>query len=498
MQDRVLVVNYGTGEMVKSLFRYSFMKEYSVGVLVVFYGLLGLVVCGLSSVLLPAVDNYWGIFAILLTGLLLMSVVGFRFFDVIHSRRFGALSRALIASSEKRNRHLFIPDSVPKISAAIEFHFEQLLDENEQLFDEIHEKETIYDSILNTQEELVFIIDKDGYISYRNRSFDEVFGAPSLDFDEESSIFSENLSVLMQQISPLIFNKSPEKKQNYLYTKIDVKGEIRHISWAINRVSSLETLTTLFVGRDETEDLEIRRKNEQLQKIATVGRAASTIFHEINQPLSIMHLSTFMIKSSLESENANISTETKIELLQNANIIESQINRANQIVNNLRLFHSGGKKKLIFEPVSLSELIKDALSAVAADLQNSQVEVTERFLHSGDAVVNGNKTLFVQVLVNILKNSIQAMSLSEIPEANKIIVSSEISNNSVVISIEDNGPGIPAADLVKAMEPFYTTKEEGSGLGLALCLDILNSYQGCLELHNRQPHGLSAIVRLPL
>jgi two-component system sporulation sensor kinase C len=483
--------------MLKELFSSSLIKQHQVQVLVLLYGLLMLATCAVFSKLLPGIHAFWFGFLMLFIPLSLMSVVAFGFFRLFYTQKFSALSRSLVASSEKRNRHLFIPDATPKISAAIEFHFEQLLDENEQLFTEIHEKETIYDSILNTQEELVFIIDNDGYISYRNRSFDEIFGAPSLDFDEESSIFSENLSVLMQQISPLIFDKSPGQKQNHLLSRIGVKGETRYISWAINRVSNLESLKTLFVGRDETEDLEIRRKNEQLQKIATVGRAASTIFHEINQPLSIMHLSTFMIKTALESEHGHLSLAAKNELLQNATIIESQVNRANQIVNNLRLFHSGGKKKLVFEPINLNDLINDALSAIDADLQDKNIELVVDLLHSGDEVISGNKTLFVQVLVNILKNSIQALNLLQTASDKRIRVSSKICNETVFIAIEDSGPGIPQGELSKATEPFYTTKEEGSGLGLALCVDILNSYQGQLELLNIEPHGLRAIIRLP-
>lgn len=413
-------------------------------------------------------------------------------------RRLDELGQSLAAISEERKRYLFLPDSPSEIPSALEFHFAQLLVENEQLFSEIQEREAIYNSILNTQEELVFIIDKDGYISYRNRAFDEMFGAPSLDFDEDSSIFSENLSFLMQQVRPLFSAGQVMAKQTHLDSRIDIRGKSRFITWTVNAVVEVAPARILFVGRDETEEMEIRRNNERLQRIATVGRAASTIFHEINQPLSIMQLSSFLIKSDLESMESTLPPMARAALLNNANILESQIGRTNQIINNLRLFHSGDRRRLTFEPMSLGELVREALSMVVLDLRDNAIDLDVGTAADNDVALNGNKTLFTQVLVNILKNSIQILAQGDPGVPRKIMLSSVVAEQRVALCIEDTGPGIPEADLVKVTEPFFTTRNEGSGLGLALCLDILNSYGGELSLRNRQPHGLATTVRFSL
>lgn len=413
-------------------------------------------------------------------------------------RQLKTLCQTLAALSENRNRHMFTPDDTPKMSSAIEFHFRQMLEENHQLSTEIHEMQIIYNSILNTQEELVFIIDTDGYISYRNKAFDELFGAPSLDFDKESSVFSENLISLMQDISPFINDEDASKKHKQLHFEIEVDGKPRHIIWAINQISHIEPMKTLFVGRDDTEELEIRTRNEKLQKISTVGRAASTIFHEINQPLSVMHISTFMIKNALESVDSHILPEIRQELFHNANVIESQVNRANQIVNNLRLFHSGDRKKLIYEPIQLGNLIRETFSIIDKELRLNDIELIEDLKDADQITITGNRTLFAQVLVNVLKNAIQALESDQGASAPKISVTTQILEHCVAIAIEDNGPGMLEAELTKATEPFYSTKDEGSGLGLALCLDILNSYRGNLELENVAPRGLRAIISFSL
>ncbi|MFA5549055.1 MAG: HAMP domain-containing sensor histidine kinase [Porticoccaceae bacterium] len=412
--------------------------------------------------------------------------------------RLKALGQSLAATSGKRKRHLFLPSARAEIASALQFHFEQLMLENEQLFSEIQEREAIYNSILNTQEELVFIIDKDGYISYRNRAFDEMFGAPSLDFDDESSIFSENLSFLMQQVRPLFSDGQIVAKQTHLNSIIDISGKSRYITWTVNAVTEVAPARILFVGRDETDEMEIRRNNERLQRIATVGRAASTIFHEINQPLSIMQLSSFMIKSDLESMDSHLSPDARAELLHNANILEGQISRANEIISNLRLFHSGDRRKLTFETIPLGELVGEALSMFVLELRSNGIDLDAGTTLDSQVLLNGNRTLFTQVLVNILKNSIQILKETDPGHARRITLSASTEDQWIAIRIEDTGPGIPEADLVKATEPFFTTRHEGSGLGLALCLDILNSYGGTMDLKNRLPHGLATTVRFPL
>ena len=412
--------------------------------------------------------------------------------------RLKALGQSLAAISGKRKRHLFLPSARAEIATALQFHFEQLMLENEQLFSEIQEREAIYNSILNTQEELVFIIDKDGYISYRNRAFDEMFGAPSLDFDDESSVFSENLSFLMQQVRPLFADGQIVAKQTHLNSIIDISGKSRFITWTVNAVTEVDPARILFVGRDETDEMEIRRKNERLQRIATVGRAASTIFHEINQPLSIMQLSSFMIKSDLERMASQLSPDARAELLHKASILEGQISRAQEHISNLRLFHSGDRRKLAFETIPLGEIVGEALSMFVLELQYNGIDLDAGTTLDSHLLLNGNRTLFTQVLVNILKNSIQILKETDPNSARRITLTSLAENQMVAICIEDTGPGIPDADLLKATEPFFTTRHEGSGLGLALCLDILNSYGGTMDLRNRHPHGLCTTVRFPL
>src|SRR5690606_38205880 len=144
-------------------------------------------------------------------------------------------------------------------------------------------------------------------------------------------------------------------KQTHLDSRIDIRGKSRFITWTVNAVVEVAPARILFVGRDETEEMEIRRNNERLQRIATVGRAASTIFHEINQPLSIMQLSTFEIKSDLASMERTLPPMARAALANKANILESQSGLTNQTISTPPLFLLGDRRRLTFEPMSLGQ-----------------------------------------------------------------------------------------------------------------------------------------------
>ena len=254
----------------------------------------------------------------------------------------------------------------------------------------------------------------------------------------------------------------------------------------------------MFVGRDETESIQIRKEAEKLQKIAAVGRAASTIFHEINQPLSIINLSTFMIRKNLDSLSNIIPINDLHDIFNNIDIIEKQIDRSNQIIKNLRLFHSADRRMISLETINVDHLLGEAIRAVRQELDTNCISLVVNINHSLDLSLQGNETLFNQVLVNILRNSIQALSFCENNYSKVITINSDERNDKVLITIEDTGPGIPENLIPQVTEPFYSTKNEGSGLGLALCLDILNSYNGSLFIRNLKPHGLSVTAEFPL
>ncbi|MES9958993.1 MAG: HAMP domain-containing sensor histidine kinase [Sedimenticola sp.] len=223
------------------------------------------------------------------------------------------------------------------------------------------------------------------------------------------------------------------------------------------------------------------------------------MFHEVNQPISVIQLSSTLIQDTCSYINTQLVDNKDIEeISQNTEIILNQVNRINEIIRNLRLFYSGSYNKIeteIFQPyVVLNEVI---------DTLNTQLLLNNIALnYSTDdksIVIDANPMLFGQVIQNILQNSIHALANQSTGREKRISISMESLNSLMIIVIEDNGTGIPDEIIDRVLEPFFTTKplDTGSGLGLALCLNVINKMEGELLLENLVDGGLKTTIKIP-
>ncbi len=143
-----------------------------------------------------------------------------------------------------------------------------------------------------------------------------------------------------------------------------------------------------------------------------------------------------------------------------------------------------------FELVDCRNLISEVLILIGSDIKDTQIAlINEAQNHK----INVDQNLIQQVLINLLKNSVEAL---EETEKGKILVSTELNRESFLIKVSDNGPGIPQSKTDRIFVPFYTTKENGSGIGLSLSRQILNLHGGHLELQSGSTQT-TFIISLP-
>ncbi|GIX31212.1 MAG: hypothetical protein KatS3mg124_1684 [Porticoccaceae bacterium] len=402
-------------------------------------------------------------------------------------RRLEAFARRLAARAARCGHHFFAPADPAGKLAALAFHFEQLLAQVAQLSAELAERERLFTSILDSQRELVLVLDADGTVVYHNRAFARLFGAPSLDFDREGPRHSRDLAALLGALT-----SGGDAAQ--IHFRFEVDGQVRHIVWNRSPASGGEVPHTLFVGRDETEALELQSRAQRLERIATVGRAASTLFHELNQPLSALQLAAFMIREAIAEAAGRLPEELAEALARQAEVVESQVAKACAVVDGLRRFR---RRRVARDPLPVTELFREAVAAVGAEFGNRGIRLAVRGALD-ELAVCGDRLLLGQVLVNLLKNAAEALAAA--PPAGappEVVLSARAEGREVVLAVADNGPGMAPADLARATEPFFTTKIGGSGLGLAFCLDVVEALGGSLRLANRRSRGLRVEVRLP-
>ncbi len=230
----------------------------------------------------------------------------------------------------------------------------------------------------------------------------------------------------------------------------------------------------------------------QSEKLVALGEMATSIAHEIKNPL----VSIGGFARRLHRKIPDHSREKTY-----SRIITKEIERLEGIVNNVLSFSRPEVEG--YTPHDLNLLIRETTDLFTRELKKRQIELQLDLLPDLPPVeCDGNQ--IKQVLINLLNNSIQALSERPDGENGFIRIRSslfcELENRrqAALIEIEDNGGGIPEKVIHDIFNPFFTTKHEGTGLGLTICYRIILNHQGDIRLHNQIGRGVTVIITLPL
>ena len=236
------------------------------------------------------------------------------------------------------------------------------------------------------------------------------------------------------------------------YVKIDEdskNSDVNNVIIAINQMSNnLE---------------EYKLKIVQQEKLSSIGELASRLAHDIRNPLTVIKVTLDLIKS----KNKNLTPE-EIEKFDRVDIAMYRI--THQIDNVLDFIKD---KSLKFEKHFVNEII----NSVIEDLPKSKKIDIEIVCENSE--IECDFEAMKVALINLSVNAIQA-----IKDQGKIKIRSKVRGDKVIIQIEDSGPGIPEEMLEKIFEPLYTTKEEGTGLGLVSCKSIVEQHHGKITVEN--------------
>ncbi|KPL12207.1 hypothetical protein AMJ85_01560 [candidate division BRC1 bacterium SM23_51] len=236
----------------------------------------------------------------------------------------------------------------------------------------------------------------------------------------------------------------------------------------------------------EQRSREIQAMQEQLmqsEKLASLGKLAAGVAHEINNPMT-----GILTNASLLLEDLPLDDPQRDDL----QTIVNETIRCRRIVKGLLDFarQSRPEKKKI----SVNEVIHNSLSLLRNQASFRNVEIAED-LDPFLPEISADPNQLQQVFVNILINASEVM-----PDGGKVRVISKRADRAgeqVEVSISDTGPGIPPEALSKLFDPFYSTKGTGTGLGLAISYGIVQSHGGTIEVHSEPGHGATFIVHLP-
>ncbi|WP_220721087.1 sensor histidine kinase [Agarivorans litoreus] len=242
-----------------------------------------------------------------------------------------------------------------------------------------------------------------------------------------------------------------------------------------------DTQGQLIVLTDMTHTRQLQANVAKLQRMSALGNMVASLAHQIRTPLSAAMLYGSNLSNKTLSDNARDNFQNK--MMARLNDLETQ-------VNDMLLFAKSGEKMVVSQ-VSAQQIIDQLQAATEACLRQHQIKLTS-IVRTPHVELLANANALVSALSNLIENAAQLSSQgSEI----KILVSSLCQE--VLISIEDQAGGIDEASENKIFEPFYTTKQNGTGLGLAVVKSVVNAHHGKIELKSSSI-GSCFTVRLPL
>jgi len=256
----------------------------------------------------------------------------------------------------------------------------------------------------------------------------------------------------------------------------------------------VQIMSTIY-DQTERKDARERLLHQQAElarvmRLNTLGEMATGLAHELNQPLAA--ISNYLSGCERRILNDRCSKEALLEIL---GLASEQTRRAGNILNEVKHF----LKYENFETrdVNINEIVDGVIKLFKAAGQHSGIKLVVQ-LEEGLPMVTANHVQLEQVLINLLRNGVDAMLIAGAGSGTLTIESRCIDNNSVAVSVRDQGDGIPIELKEQIFKPFFTTKKEGMGMGLAICSSIIESHGGSLCGENHAQGGSEFWFSLPI
>ena len=229
---------------------------------------------------------------------------------------------------------------------------------------------------------------------------------------------------------------------------------------------------------------------ERLQSASIIGEIGAGLAHEINQPIAaITSYSEGGIMRLQGQDKADV--QACIELLEK---IHKQSTRAGEVVHRIRGLLR--RREAVMVDVNILTLVEESISLLRIELTRREIQINTH-IKGEPFFITADRVGLLQVLINLIKNSLDAIADSDNARQGKIQIDLDFKEHQVNISIVDNGPGL-AMEADTLMATFYTTKVEGLGLGLAICNEVIKDHDGRFMLANRSDGQTGCVATLNL
>lgn len=227
-------------------------------------------------------------------------------------------------------------------------------------------------------------------------------------------------------------------------------------------------------------------RHRRAESLASMTTMAASVAHEIKNPLGSISIHLQLMQKTLDADR----DECRTDLEEYLSIISEEVERLNSIV--VDYLFAVRPMDTHPAPMNINSLIQELVTFVQYELQEAGIEV-EELPAINLPLLNLDENLMKQAFLNIIKNALAAM-----PEGGTLHISTLLKDNLVHIRIKDTGSGIPKEMVSKIFEPYFTTKENGSGLGLTMVYKVIKEHGGEIRVTSKEGEGTTFTILLPV
>jgi PAS domain S-box-containing protein len=394
---------------------------------------------------------------------------------------------------ERARRLIDAATQMAAMSVNISAHYEATMDASINQAKEQHRKFT--EMVLDALPVSLYVIDKDYKIVTWNRNRE--IGSQGVPREE---VIGRNVFEVLTKYPQSELSQEFErafrtgKIERIEQRTTDSTGATKH--WMVSKIPMRDSDTgevthVITVGEDVTVRVEAIHAVGRAEKLAAVGRLASGVVHEINNPLATISACAEALETRVSEGVFDVAPEVD-DLREYLSLIRSEAFRCKTITNGLLDFsrvRAGNRT-----PIDMGLTVKSSARLIAHQKRGDNIEIK---LEIDDNLppVNADEGQMQQAVIALSTNAIDAM-----PGGGALTLRAAAQNGRVVVEVQDTGHGIAPEDLPKVFEPFFTTKEigKGTGLGLAVCYGIVTEHGGRLAVRSSVGVGTTFTMYLPV
>ena len=336
-----------------------------------------------------------------------------------------------------------------------------------------------------------------GEILFANRAFQHIFGFNSVGRDaaQVTAACHPPPEALIRDLETL----HPDDLPCEVFD-----GEIQHalsghwyhlheraIRWMDGRTVRVQVAADITDKKHIDEvNLQQQKRLEQTSRLITMGEMASSLAHELNQPLSA--IANYCAGCVKRMQAGNYKFEDLLAAMQKA---AEQAERAGKIIRRMRDMVKKSDPKCL--PVSLHELVDETRAFADIEAQRTGTQISVDIPENLPRIVV-DRIMIEQVLLNLVKNGIEAMNDVPFDRRHLSIQAKVIDQRMLEVAVADHGHGLAEVDMERIFAPFYTTKPDGMGIGLAICRSIIEFHQGRLWVEAGRDGGTTFRFTVPI